>query len=296
MNKVIFGVVLAGLLLAEGALAAPLKAELVMPGGKSWKGAIVGRDGEWIEFSTGRSPRPIRIGVSTIEALNFDVTVDAEKLAEMKRKREFERIISALERVLKPYAEYGDIPSNLNKYNALIMELSYQIGDYEKCLALADALANDARDPALQEKSRIFQALSLIDAGRAADAEVLLEKYGWDKEVSDDSPPEKLYIVAKLMGLKKEYNRAMELVAKVIAFNSQNTQWMQPAELLCAELYTELGASNPLMYDSAEQVIHQISLLYKDTVEYDKSQELKIKIEKLRAEMELKKSLESEEA
>ncbi|VGO19167.1 tetratricopeptide repeat protein [Pontiella sulfatireligans] len=297
MNKAIFVLALAGaLLVQDGAEAASLKAELVMPGGRSWKGHVVGRDGDWVEFATANSAKPIRVGASTIQELNFEIDLDAEEVMEMKRNREFERVIGALERAMKPFLDYSDIPSNLTKYNALLMEINYQIGNFDKAMAIASKISEDGRDPVMQEKSRIFQALALIDAGRTAEAEELLSKYGWDKGVSDDSPPEKLYITAKLLALKKEYSKAMELVAKVIAFNSQNTEWMQPAELLCAELYMELGATNPLMYDSAEEVVREISLLYKNTVEYDKAQLLKVKIQELRAVQEVEKSLESEEA
>ncbi len=287
MNKMILGLALAALMLAEGASAAPLKAELVMSGGRSWKGTIIGRDGDWIEFSSGKAPRPVRLGANTIKELIFEVQLDEDKLMEMKKNLEYKRVITTLERTVAPFAEYSDIPSNLTQYNGLIMELSYLIGDYDKSLEISSRIAADDRDPELQEKGRIFQALALIDAGRSSEAEVLLEKYGWDKELGDDSAPEKLYIAAKLMVLKKDYTRAMELVGKVIAFNSQNTQWMQPAELLCAEIYTEMGASNPIMYESAEEVVRQISLLYKNTLEYDKAQELKAKIEGLRAELDL---------
>ena len=270
--------------------AASIKATLMMPGDKSWEGSIVGRDGDWIEFSTGKSPRPIRLGASTIKELIFDVKIDQEKLNEWNQNREYERIISALDRAMAPFAEYSDIPSNLSRYNALLMELHYKTKNYDKTLEFAERLASDDRDPELQEKSRIYQALALIDAERPDDAEKLLTKYGWNEGLSNDAAPEKLYITAKLLTLKKQYAEAMELVAKVIAFNSQDPDWMQPAELLCAEIYTELG-----MYDSAEEVIRQISLLYKNTNEDDLAQQLKIRIEKLRAEKELNESLESEE-
>ena len=98
------------------------------------------------------------------------------------------------------------------------------------------------------------------------------------------------------MVLKKEYSDAIELVAKVVAFHSQDPDWMQPAEMLCAEIYTELGASNPDMYDSAEEVCRQILMLYPNTPEFDKAKQLSIRIEKLRAEQELKESLKPEEA
>lgn len=275
-------------------VSAQFKATLVMPGDKSWEGTIIKRDGDWIEFATGRSPRPIRLGASTVKELIFDVNINAEKLNEMNQNREYERVISTLERAIQPYSEFNDIPSNLTKYNALLMELYYKIGNYEKSLEISKKIAADDRDLDLQEKGRVYNALALIDAGKTAEAEALLGEYGWDQNLSDDASSEKLYITAKLLVLKKQYNNAMELVAKIIAFNSQDPDWMQPAELLCAQIYTELGASNPVMYDSAEEVIRQISLLYKDTNEDDEAQKLKIKIEALRAEQELKASLEPE--
>jgi tetratricopeptide (TPR) repeat protein len=291
MHKSVFAFVLAGMIAATGSVQAEsLKAKLVMPGDKSWDGSIVGRDGDWIEFSTGASARPIRVGASTIKELIFDVKIDEEKLNEMNRNREYERIITALDRTLEPYGGFSDIPSNLTQYNALLMELHYKIADYDKCLAIASEIAQDDRDPALQEKARVYEALALIDGGRADEAQAVMAKYGWDKNVGEDASPEKLYIMAKLMALKQDYASAMELVAKVIAFNSQDPEWMQPAELFCAQIYTKLG-----MYDSAEEVIRQISLLYKNTNEDDQAQKLKIEIEKLRAEKQLQESVEPED-
>ncbi|WP_372846702.1 tetratricopeptide repeat protein [Pontiella sp.] len=291
MNKPIFTVVLAGLLVAAASVdAASLKCKLIMPGDKSWEGSIVGRDGDWIEFSTGASPRPIRVGASTIKELEFEVEVDLERLNILNREREYENIISVLERMLAPFAEYDDIPSNLTPYKSSLMETYYKVKNYDLTLGIAAKLAKDDRNPELQERSRVYQALALIDAGQAEEAQAVMSKYGWDQNLGEDAPPEKLYIMAKLLALKKDYSSAMELVAKIIAFNSQNPEWMQPAEFFCAEIYTELG-----MYDSAEEVIRQISLLYKDTNEDDMAQKLKLKIEKLRAEKELQESLETTE-
>jgi tetratricopeptide (TPR) repeat protein len=289
MIKSVLSIALAGaFVLGAASEAASLSAELIMPGGRSWKGQLIGRDGDWVEFSTGA--KPIRVGASTIEELIFTINVDQEVLNEMNRNREYERVIVALETALEPYSEYADIPSNLTQYKALLMELHYKTKDYEKTLALARQIAADSRDKALQEKSQVYQILSLIDSGRSEEAEDLLVELGWNDNLGNDSAPEKLYVTAKLLMLQKKYADAMELVAKVIAFNSQDPEWMQPAELLCAEIYTELG-----MYDSADEVIREISLLYKNTNEDDLAQQLKIRVEKLRAEQELDAALESEE-
>ncbi|WP_372794907.1 hypothetical protein [Pontiella sp.] len=298
MNKSIYSLAMAGVfMLGALAEAASLPATLVMPGDKKWEGSIMSRDGEWIEFQTGTSPRPIRLGANTIVELQFDIKLDQDRLNEMNQNREYERVIDALNRALDPYREYDDIPSNLTLYKSLLMELYYKTRDYEKTLEISAGLVQDDRDPDLQMKARIYGALALIDAGEADRAEALLKEYGWDEELNSESAPERLYITAKLLALKGQFAEAMELAAYVVAFNSQDQEWMQPAELLCAQVYTELGKENPVMLDSAEEVIRQISLLYKNTNEDDQAQQLKLRIDELRAEQELNKSIEeSEEA
>lgn len=259
--------------------AAPLNVELIMSGGRAWKGQLIKRDGDWVEFSTGVSARPIRFGASTIERINYNVKINLEQLLQLKEDREFNRLISNLNQVLAPFKSYQDIPSNLTRYRALLMELYFLTEEYDQALAYATQLVSDGGDDvALVENAQTFQALSLIESGRSDEAEVLMDQLGWLGELREDSNPKQLYLGAKLMSVKEKFNQAMELIAYVIAFNSQDTEWMQPAELLCAEIYMELG-----MLDSAEEVIRQISLLYPNTAEYDASLILKEKLVELRA-------------
>ena len=188
-------------------------------------------------------------------------------------------LISNLNQVLAPFKDYQDIPSNLTRYRALLMELYFLTKEYDQALAYASQLASDGGDDlALIENAQTYQALSLIESGRSDEAQVLMDQLGWLGDLRADSNPKQLYLGAKLMSVKGEYNQAMELIAYVIAFNSQDTEWMQPAELLCAEIYMKLG-----MLDSTEEVIRQISLLYPNTAEYDASVILKEKLVELRA-------------
>lgn len=291
MNKAILNSAIAGILLIGGlAQAKPLPAELVMGNGRSWKGQIVSRDGDWIEFKTGTAAAPIRIGAGTIKELRFVVEVNAEKISEMMENLEFKRVIDSLSRTLDPFIEYSDIPSNLTQYNSLLMELYYQTKQYDESLAISSKISGDDRNPTLQAKARVYRALALIDSGNSAEVKSLLSEYGWDQESSADAAPEELYIKAKLMVMNGEYSKAMENVAKVIVFHSHDPDWLQPAEMLSAEVYTELG-----LYDSAEEVCRQILILYKNTPEFDKAKQLRVKIEKLRAEKMLEESLKSEE-
>ncbi len=271
--------------------AAPLPAELVMGKDRSWKGKIIRRDGDWIEFRSGTSTKPIRIGVSTIKELNFEVKINTDRIAVLVENREFERVIDALTKTLKPFAEYNDIPSNLSRYTAVLMEIYYLTKQYDKSLEISEKIAEDDRNLELQTKARVYRTLALIDSGKSDEAKALLSTYGWDKETSADAPPEELYIKAKLMMLNGEYRKAMGVAAKVIVFHSQDLDWIQPAEMLCAEIYTELG-----MYDSADEVCRQILVLYENTPEFDQAKLLKVRIEKLRADQKVEDSLKSNEA
>ena len=259
--------------------AAPLPAELVMSGGRTWSGSLLKRDGDWVEFSTGVSARPIRLGASTIEKINYDINLNLDRLLELKGNREFGQLISSLNDVLKPFEPYSDIPSNLTRYRSLLMELYFLTGEYDKTLSYAEQIEADAGDDEVTvENAQTYQALALIESGRPNEAEALMNRLGWLSGLGEDSDPKQLFLGAKLMSVKKDFSRAMELVAFVIAFNSQNTEWMQPAELFCAEVYMELG-----MFDSAEEVIRQIELLYPDTPEYDASIALKEEVVEMRA-------------
>lgn len=292
MNKPIFNSTIAGILLMGSLVhAAPLPAELVMGKDRSWKGKIIRRDGDWIEFSSKASAKPIRIGVSTVKELNFEVKINADLISELVANREFDRVIDSLTRTLKPFAEYSDIPSNLTRYKAVLMELYYLTEQYDKSLEISGEIVEDDRNPTLQTKARVYRTLALIDSGKSDEAKALLSTYGWDKESSADAAPEELYIKAKLMMLNGEYRKAMGVAAKVIVFHSQDPDWIQPAELLCAEIYTELG-----MYDSADEVCRQILILYENTPEFDQAKQLKVRIEKLRADQKTEDSLKSNEA
>ena len=289
-NSILSFTLVAGLLVAGGSQANPLPAELLMGNGRSWRGQLVSRNGDWIEFKTVASAKPIRVGAGTIKELKFNVEIDADKISEMMRNRQFERVINTLSRSIEPFSEYSDIPSNLTRYNALLMELYYRTKQYDESLALSGKIAKDDRNLRLQSKARTYQALSLIESGKSDEVKTLFVEYGWTKETSKDASPEELYIKAKLLVLDKQYSEAIELVSLIVAFKSQDPDWMQPAEMLCAEIYTELG-----MYDSAEEVCREILILYKNTPEFDKAKKLKIKIEKLRAEKQVEESLTSEE-
>ncbi|MFL2859684.1 MAG: tetratricopeptide repeat protein [Pontiellaceae bacterium] len=261
-----------------------IPAELVMSGGRTWSVDILKRiktdQKDTLQLSI--SGRTAGIPVSSIQKINYSIESDIEQLMSLKEDRQFDILISELDKKLKPYRPYMDIPSNLMRYEILLMELYFLTDDYNKTIELAKKIQTQSVDEIVISASEIFHVRSLIQLGLDKEAEFLLKNNGWFDNINGDSEPEKLFILAELMRLKSNYNRAIELVSYIIAFNSQDPEWTQPAELLCAELYIELE-----MFDSAEEVITQIMLLYPNTIESEEAGRLSLEILALRAKNEL---------
>ena len=112
------------------------------------------------------------------------------------------------------------------------MELYFLENNYDKVISFANNIVENSEDENLKSSAQIFLARSLIKIGSSVESENLLKINGWFDEINSESDPEKLFILAELMRLKEDYNKAMELVSYIIAFNSQNTEWTQPSELL----------------------------------------------------------------
>jgi hypothetical protein len=274
----IVSVLLVGTFLAGEIFAAkPIPVKWKLRSGVSWSGYLYGRDGNWISLKRPQDPKPVRVGASTIKQISFKVDFDLDKVAKLAEEKKYNELIVFLENKLGVLNEYADLPTNLSPYNKYLMEAYYQVNDYKKTLTIASRFARKAGDPELKEKSRVFQVLSLVSLEKLHRAQALVGEYGWEQGDEKKMSAETLYILARLKVLEKKYTKAMLYLAKVIAFHSQEMEWMPPAELLCAETYVEMK-----LYDSAEEVCDEIGLLYKGSPEFAKAIKLKIKIKELR--------------
>jgi len=278
MKKIILSILLAGTFLVGKTFAAdPIPVKWKLRSGVSWAGYLYGRDGDWISLKRPQDPKPVRVGASTIKQIVFKVPLDLNKVAKLAEEKKYNELIVLLEKKLGALNEYADLPTNLSPYNKYLMEAYYRVNEYKKTLTIASRFARKATDPELKEKSRVFQVLSLISLEKLYRAQALVGEYGWEQGDKKNMPAETLYILARLKVLEKKYTEAMLYIAKVIAFHSQEMEWMPPAELLCAETYVEMK-----LYDSAEEVCNEIGLLYKGSPEFAKAIKLKIKIKELR--------------
>jgi tetratricopeptide (TPR) repeat protein len=288
MKKTIYSSIIAVSLLAGHVAESGSIAVEITVGSNTSRGQIMSRSGDLITFrQTGRSG-DVSYPIDAIKEVVFPVELDQSLVGNLMQNRMHEELASTLEAALIPFAEYSDLPSNISKYQGVLMELYYKVGEYDKCMAYSSKLLLDGRDKKLQRKAIVFQGLALLGADRIEEAQALFSQQGWSGELAADASAEDIYITAKFLLMKKEYTKALETVAKVIAFHIQDPDWARPAEILCAEAYVEMAkASNNVDFlDSAAEVAREIQLLYKDTDEADQAQNLELRIATLRLEME----------
>lgn len=253
-------------------------------GNRTWEGNIVGFNNDMITFRQADMLGQVSYPADAIKELEFPIGLDDKMLEEMMRVRQYDQMAKTITDALKPFEEYKELPSNMAKYHGALLEIHYKTGNFSEAIRYASMLVSDARNPALQRKAVVYQALSLLGLGELEKAQVIFDAQGWNADLGDDAPAEDLYLTAQFLMAKKEYEQALVALAKIVAFNSQNLEWMRPAELLCAEAYFELAKAeeNPDFYDSAYAVIGEIIEVYKDTDEADKAQLLKTRVDSLR--------------
>jgi outer membrane protein assembly factor BamD (BamD/ComL family) len=94
----------------------------------------------------------------------------------------------------------------------------------------------------------------------------------------EKTPAEKLYLQAVAERESGEPKKAIQTVAQVVAFHSGESDWLAKSEMLCAELYMELGLTN-----AAYVTAKQVQSLHQGTASAEKADALRLTIEKLKS-------------
>jgi tetratricopeptide (TPR) repeat protein len=267
MKMIFLSAVVAGVCAVSAVNASPIEAKIIMPGDRVWEGFITGRDpndNEMLKFKRSLNTQEIYVGVTTVEQIEFRHGIRAQVIDAQMEAREFDLLIEQLNKALEPFAAYSDVPSNLTEYRFLLMKLYYWTKQFDAAVETAEAIADLIKDEDIAQQNRVFRALALIQSGQEERVKKLLA----ESEAKEESA-ETLYIQARVKQMRREYQDALKLAARIVALYSQDQNWMAPAELLCAELYHQTG-----MYESSVQVLEQFLLLYVNTPEYEEAEKL----------------------
>ncbi len=268
MMKRIFLFLIAGVLwTSSGFSAENLNAELYKKDGGAWRVFLIKNGGEELTIRLAKSKVNRTIPIDEVERLNIEHPEYDETLVQQHfDEADYAAVITALEPVAAPVADYMGVPNNLQDAFGLLMNAYFWNGDREKARAAALKL-KITQDQTLKLSALTLLALTSLTDGNLADAEAILA------EMSD--PAAKLYLQARLQQAKQQPEAAIQTAVQLIANHPNDMLWMPLTELLCANLYLDMGRTN-----SAIATARQTEKFYAGTSIGKEAQTLRETLEK----------------
>lgn len=114
------------------------------------------------------------------------------------------------------------------------------------------AFAQEAAPKPDPEQTAITAAMQALSAGNPQAVLAAAD--------SVTNPAARLYLQAGAERLRGDPKAAIQLAARAVALHYHDAEWVPRNELLCAELYSEMGMTN-----AALTTVRQIQSLYKGT-------------------------------
>lgn len=237
----------------------PLRVRIRLTNSKEYLGTVSSRDSGSIVFVPYGAEQPFRIPDSQIDNIKLLLTSssDEKEIARLFDAGEYRPAAEKLNILLSPYSDYIMLPSNLTPLFLKWLAASYWIGDLDRTLMLATALAG-AVSPEEQRTLLFYGGLARLEKGDFQGMKAFLKSPDADTVYPLESAA-RLYIEARMLQHEKNYIQAIRTAALLMVRHSRDSDWMPKAELLCAELYVQLD-----MPAAANAVLADISMFYSD--------------------------------
>lgn len=214
-----------------------------------------------------------QIKLDSINQLQFShVKYDEKAVRQYFNQADYAAVIAALEPIVTPYRNYVFISNNLETVFCLLMNAQLEKGNFLQAKDISDRLlANE--NPAVQLAAQVGRALVAIGENDQLTAETMLSKI--------QQPAAKLYVQACIERSKNQPKVAIQTAVNLIARYPNDMDWLPQTELLCAELYNEMGLPN-----SAISTARQTEKIYTGMNVEKEAQALRLRIENTTAKPE----------
>lgn len=252
MKRIFLFLIGSALLAQSGFSAESPSAVLYKKDGRAWRVFLVGNGGNQLTIRLEKSQANTTVGIADVDRLEIKYPKYDEALVQQRfNAADYPAVIAALEPVATPAADYMAVPNNLQEPFGLLMKAYYENGDISKARE-ASARLMSSPDVALRTMAQAYRALSAIAEGDMATAESIRAKMS--------APAAQLYILACIQRAGGDPQKAIQTAVELIATHPNDMNWMPLTELLCAELYLEMG-----MPVSADATARQAQKLYLGT-------------------------------
>ena len=256
LNLFFFCGLLAGLICD----AAPVRVRLQTVAGEqksNLTGALESRAGGSVSFMPAGAESAIQIPVNQIVAIQFAVgKTDEEEVAALLNDGNYHEAEAVLSRRIADWRPYFDLPSNAGGQLVQWLAVSYWIGDYDRALEFAGALAKHPDE--VKAAAQFYSRLIELEKGGYETVDAFLKTPDGEALFPNESAA-RLYMDARILQHRKEYTPAIRTAALLLAVHSAAADWVPKTELLCAELYFQLN-----MPESAQAVLADIKEFYSD--------------------------------
>jgi hypothetical protein len=246
--------ILTGLVLLTSIAAAddsPL-AVLYKKDGRAWRVFLIAREGDEVVIRLEKSKANTKEKIEDLERLEIrHPDYDSALVQQQFNAADYVAVIAALEPVAAQAAVFMVVSNNLQEPFSLLMQAYDLSGDAAGARAAA-AYLMESPDPDLRLQARVWGVRSALAEGAVSAAENILT------EISD--PAAQLYARACIERAQQQPKQAIQTAVELIAEHPDDMDWLPPAELLCAELYLDMGMTN-----SAAAVARQMGRFYQGT-------------------------------
>jgi len=220
--------------------------------GRAWRLILMGNDGTYLTGRTEKLSEVKQIALADIDRLDIqNGEYDENSVRRRFNEADYTAVITALEPVLTSSADFMGIRNNLHDAFNLLMQAYHENGDVGKAREASSRLM-ETSNPELKCSAQVCRVLAALAGGDLKTAEAV------QAEISD--PAAKLYARACVERARQKPETAIQTAVELIAEHPNDLNWMPRTELLCAELYLEMG-----MTASAGAAARQTQKLYAGT-------------------------------
>ncbi len=196
--------------------------------------------------------------VSLITAVEFRFSgINLSMCEKMFRSGDRKSLEGLLNQYVSPVVPYSYLPGNLGEYMVWMLRAEFWNGNQSAAVKTIEAL-REMDDPEWVKTANLYFVVLLLEQGNVADAKSLFEGV---VDPEHFSVPMAEYIRAKLAIAVGEHRSAMQYIAQILAFHSDDAEWMAPATALELEVYQASG-----QLEKAQVVAQELMMAYPGTV------------------------------
>jgi hypothetical protein len=260
-----------GVFLMQSVWAAQPKAVLYRTDGRAWNVDLVSCDAKQVIYTLENSEAQKTVALEDINRLQIKhPAYDAAEIETLLNAGDYQAVIRILEPVALSAGDYMAVENNLKKPFEQLMRAYYLNGSLKDAQVAAEKL-QATTEQELKEMAVVINGLSVLAQGDRTTAQIL------HVEMKDSVARQ--YLKACIDQNAGDLRSAMKTAVELIADYPNNMTYMPLTELLCAQLYIDLGR-----LDSADETARQAKVFYAGTFAEKEAEKLRAKIKELKKE------------